>query len=107
VHDVIVDLRPESQSFLSWFAIRLDPENRFTLYVPARFAHGYQVLVPDTEVSYAMSARYAPASASGIRFDDDTLGIDWPLAVGTVSARDLSLPSLASARDELVRRFSV
>ena len=43
VHDVIVDLRPESQSFLSWFAIRLDPENRFTLYVPARFAHGYQV----------------------------------------------------------------
>lgn len=107
LHDVIVDLRPESASFGMSFAIRLDFDNRLTLYVPERFAHGYQVLAPDTEVAYGMSARYAPSAAAGIRYDDETLAIDWPLPVSTVSDRDLALPPLAEARGELLQRLAI
>jgi dTDP-4-dehydrorhamnose 3,5-epimerase len=107
VHDVIVDLRPESPTFESWFGVRLDATNCLTLYVPERFAHGYQVLEDDTEVAYAISARYAPDAAGGIRYDDESLAIDWPLPVGTVSERDLALPTLASVRETLIRRLEV
>jgi dTDP-4-dehydrorhamnose 3,5-epimerase len=107
IHDVIVDLRPESASFASSFAIRLDFDNHLALYVPERFAHGYQVLAPDTEVAYGMTARYAPSASAGIRYDDETIAIDWPLPVETVSDRDLALPVLADVRGELIRRLSI
>jgi dTDP-4-dehydrorhamnose 3,5-epimerase len=107
VHDVIVDLRPESTTFGTWFAARLDAVARVALYVPERFAHGYQVLVDDSEVSYAMTARYAPDAAAGIRFDDPGLAIDWPLPIGTVSRRDRALPRLDEARDHLLRAMAV
>ncbi|HEU5372888.1 MAG TPA: dTDP-4-dehydrorhamnose 3,5-epimerase [Gaiellaceae bacterium] len=106
VYDVIVDLRPESTTFGSTFGTRLDAANRSTLYVPTRFAHGFQVLEDDTELTYAISARYAPEAAAGIRYDDESLAIEWPLEVGTVSERDLALPTLASARETLIRRLS-
>jgi dTDP-4-dehydrorhamnose 3,5-epimerase len=107
VHDVIVDLRPESTTFGTWFAARLDAVARVALYVPERFAHGYQVLVDDSEVSYAMTARYAPDAAAGVRFDDPGLAIDWPLPIGTVSRRDRALPRLDEARDHLLRAMAV
>jgi dTDP-4-dehydrorhamnose 3,5-epimerase len=107
VYDVIVDLRPESPTFAGTFGVRLDADSRLALYVPERFAHGYQVLVDDTEVAYGMSARYAPDAAGGIRYDDPGLAIAWPLTVGTVSPRDRALPALADVREELVAAFSV
>ena len=103
VLDVVVDLRPESAAFGTSIAARLDAENRATLYVPARFAHGYQTLEDDTEVAYQMNAAYAPDSQSGINYAE----LEWPLPVGIVSDRDRTLPTIAEAEDELRRRMSV
>ncbi len=106
VHDVIVDLRPESPTFGRHEAVRLDDDTRLVLCVPRGFAHGYQTLVDDVEVEYLMDAGYSPDVQSGLRYDDADLGIEWPLPVSVVSPRDLDLPGWAAARDELERRFA-
>ena len=76
----IVDLRPESSTYLSWFGVELSPTNGRLLYVPEGFAQGYQTLVDDTEVAYQMSHGYVPDAASGVRWDDAAFGITWPTA---------------------------
>jgi dTDP-4-dehydrorhamnose 3,5-epimerase len=101
IHDVIVDLRPESRTFGKSYATRLDGERRTALYVPERFAHGYQVLVAGTEVSYQMSSPYAPEAQGGLRYDDPGLALGWPLPVSLVSARDVQWPLLATIEDDL------
>ena len=101
IHDVIVDLRPESPTFRETFAVELDEDTRRTLYVPERVAHGYQVLVDRTEVAYQMSAPYHPEAQGGLRWDDPALGISWPLEVTVVSERDRSWPLLESAEDRI------
>jgi dTDP-4-dehydrorhamnose 3,5-epimerase len=98
IWDVIVDLRPDSPTFLEWVAVELTAENRRTLYVPERFAHGYQTLADATEVWYQMSERYAPDAARGLRWDDPRLGIDWPAAERRViSERDRTWPGAEEA----------
>jgi dTDP-4-dehydrorhamnose 3,5-epimerase len=76
--DVVVDIRPGSDTYLRWLGVELTEENRRTLYVPEGFAHGYQTLVDATEVWYQMSVPYAPESADGLRWDDPRLAIEWP-----------------------------
>ena len=96
VHDVIVDLRDGSATFREWIAVELSETNRRILYVPEGFAHGYQTLVPATEVWYQMSAPHAPAAARGFRWDDPSFGIEWPPARRRViSERDLRWPDFA------------
>jgi len=80
IYDVIVDLRPESQTFTRWIGIELTADNHRMLYVPEGFAHGYQTLVDDTETYYQVSAFYDPASARGVRWDDPAFAITWPYA---------------------------
>jgi dTDP-4-dehydrorhamnose 3,5-epimerase len=92
IHDVIVDLRPGSPTFLQNYAAELSRENHLALYVPPMFAHGYQVLEDDTELYYQMSERYAPGRERGFRFDDPKVGISWPLSVSVISPKDRSLP---------------
>ena len=89
--DVIVDLRPESTTFLRHFAVTLSGENYRSLYVPPRFAHGYQVLEDDTELYYQMSEPYTPGFERGFRFDDPRIGISWPLQPTVMSVKDMSL----------------
>ncbi len=89
VYDVIVDLRPDSPTYLHHVGVELSQENRAALFVPAMFAHGYQTLVDDSEVLYQVSAFYAPAHERGARFDDPAFGIEWPLAPSLVSPKDL------------------
>jgi dTDP-4-dehydrorhamnose 3,5-epimerase len=105
--DVIVDLRPESSTYLESYAVRLDDEGRRALYVPERFAHGYQVLQDGTEVAYQMSFEYHPESQGGLRHDDPALRIDWPLPVSVVSARDRAWPLLEASEPELRRTMTV
>ena len=89
----IVDLRPESGTYLQWLGVELSPENGRLLYVPKGFAQGYQTLVDDTEVAYQMSHEYVPGAASGVRWDDPAFGIEWPPAVQRIiSERDLAWP---------------
>jgi dTDP-4-dehydrorhamnose 3,5-epimerase len=92
VYDVIVDLRPDSSTFMKWEAAELSAENRRLLYVPEGFAHGYQALTDGAEVFYQVSAFYHPPSEGGLRWDDPAFGIEWPLPVSAISAKDASYP---------------
>jgi dTDP-4-dehydrorhamnose 3,5-epimerase len=92
IFDVIVDIRPGSPTYGSWEGFRLDADNRRALYVPKRFAHGFQSLVDDTEVLYQMTAFHTPDSAAGFRGDDPAFAITWPLPVSAISARDRAWP---------------
>src|SRR6202035_2271872 len=83
--DVIVDLRPDSTTYLQHVAVELTASNRLALYIPEMFAHGFQTLAEGTEAFYQMSEYYSPKLARGIRYDDPTLGIEWPLAVTSIS----------------------
>ncbi len=97
IFDVIVDLRPDSSTYLQWIGYELTPENNHALFVPMGFAHGFQTLKADSAVFYQMSEFYVPASGRGIRYDDPELGISWPLTVSVISDKDLALPTLSLA----------
>jgi dTDP-4-dehydrorhamnose 3,5-epimerase len=86
--DVIVDTRPESPSYLKHISVELTAENHRALYVPERFAHGYQVLEDDTETSYQVGEFYAPKLEGGLLYNDPRLGIKWPLPVSQISDKD-------------------
>ena len=93
LHDVIVDLRPDSPTLRHWIAVELSERNRRALYVPRGFAHGFQTLADDTEVFYMVSEPYAPESAGGVRWDDPAFGIVWPLGdPAEISEKDRSWP---------------
>jgi dTDP-4-dehydrorhamnose 3,5-epimerase len=93
--DVIVDLRPESPTYRQWIGVELDADRRRMVYLPRGTAHGYQTLDDGVDVFYFVSAPYTPDLQRGIRWDDPTLAIDWPLGPPTViSDRDRSLPTL-------------
>jgi dTDP-4-dehydrorhamnose 3,5-epimerase len=94
IFDAIVDLRPASPTYLQTASVELNEESGDALFVPAGFAHGYQTLRDDTDVLYAMSARYAPAAARSIRWDDPALQIAWPIAEPVLSAADRDAPGL-------------
>jgi dTDP-4-dehydrorhamnose 3,5-epimerase len=103
--DIIVDLRPESETYLKHIAVELDAENMRALYVPKRFAHGYQTLQDDTVANYELGAFYTPSAEGGLAYDDARLGLDWPLPVTAISARDRSFQPLAEIEDEFRRRM--
>lgn len=93
VYDVIVDLRRKSVTFKQWVAVELSAENRKMIYVPEGFGHGFQTLEDECEVLYQMSEFYDSVSARGVRWNDPTFGIEWPIAAPLViSERDAHYP---------------
>jgi dTDP-4-dehydrorhamnose 3,5-epimerase len=92
VLDQIVDLRPESPTFLKHVEVELSWENRRAIQVPSLFAHGFQTLTDDVEVLYYVGHRYSPEHARGLRYDDPALGLSWPLPVSVISPQDASWP---------------
>lgn len=92
IFDVIVDLRPDSPMFRHWHGVELDQGNSRALYVPAGCAQGYLTLVDDTEIYYHASAAYAPAAATGVRWDDPAFAIDWPFMPVVLSDADRDWP---------------
>jgi dTDP-4-dehydrorhamnose 3,5-epimerase len=88
VHDVIVDVRPDSDTYLQWIGVDLTAENRRALYVPPMFAHGYLTLTDGAEVIYQVSEFYTPGAERGARYDDPAFGIDWPVAIEVLSEKD-------------------
>lgn len=88
VYDVAVDLRAESPTFLHWHAEELSADNGRMVVIPEGFAHGFQVMEPQSELLYLHTAAYEPSAESGLRYDDPTLAIRWPLAVTELSPRD-------------------
>jgi dTDP-4-dehydrorhamnose 3,5-epimerase len=95
MYDVLIDVRPGSPTYMQWEAYELAAGDGRQLYVPAGFAHGFQTLAPDTEVGYAMTAFYAPEAAGGIRYDDPSFRIAWPLPVAEISSKDSSWPNFS------------
>ncbi len=92
IFDVALDLRPDSPTLLRHVAVELTAENRRALYVPRGVYHGFQTLDDETEVLYQMSTAYVPDHGTGVRWNDSSFGIDWPLPVRVISARDASYP---------------
>ena len=88
--DVIIDLRPDSDTYCQWFAIELSANNYKMLYAPKGFAHGFQTLEDDTVVFYQISEFYHPECARGVRWDDMAFSIEWPLLNPIFSDRDTS-----------------
>ncbi len=105
--DIIVDLRPESVTYLCHVAVELSAKNRRALYVPERFAHGYQTLCDDTETIYQMGEFYTPELDGGLRHNDPRLGLNWPLPVNLISEKDLRFPLIDEIEPELRRRMRV
>ena len=103
IFDVLVDLRPDSPTFLRYVGVELTPVNRLALYIPPGFAHGFQTLAADSEVWYQMTDRYRPELAGGLRWDDPTLAIEWPLRPSAINERDASYPDLNRAALECFR----
>lgn len=97
IFDVIVDLRAGSPSFGHWLSTHMTAENRNALFVPRGFAHGFQTLADNTEVSYLITQPYVARSAGGVRWDDPSLAVDWPLEPTAMSQRDRCLPCLSDA----------
>jgi dTDP-4-dehydrorhamnose 3,5-epimerase len=88
VYDVMADVRPDSPTFGQWDAFELTPGNRRALFLPEGIAHGYQTLADDSTVYYHLSDYYAPDLGDGIRWDDPTLGVTWPLPPVMLSDQD-------------------
>lgn len=92
VHDVIVDLRPDSPAYCRWTSVELTADNHRILYVPPGLGHGFQTLTDDAELFYEMSEFYSAEHASGVRWNDPAFGILWPLEVTILSPKDQAYP---------------
>ncbi len=95
VYDVAVDIRKGSRTFGNWYGVALSSENKRQLYVPEGFAHGFYVVSPTAEFVYKCTRFYDPTDELGIRYDDSSVGIDWPVSpkdIPVVSKKDQELP---------------
>lgn len=105
--DIIVDLRPESPTYLQHIAVELSEDNYRSLYVPERFAHGYQALRDNTETSYQVGEFYTPGSEGGLLYNDPRLGLTWPLPVSVISPKDQIWKPLSEQETELKQKMSL
>lgn len=90
--DVVLDLRPGSPSYRSWFGALLSAENGHMLLVPEGCAHGCQSLEDNTEFLYIASCEFSPSHARGVRHDDPAFQIAWPMPVTAISEQDRTWP---------------
>jgi dTDP-4-dehydrorhamnose 3,5-epimerase len=91
-YDVIVDLRPASETFLKWFGVELTSDNKTMLYVPKGFAHSFLTLTDDTEALYLVTEFYSPQHERGLRWNDPVLNINWPFEPSVISEKDMNHP---------------
>jgi len=105
--DIIVDLRPESGTYLQHIAVELSEDNMTSLYVPERFAHGYQALRDGTDTSYQVGEFYAPDAEGGLTHDDPQLGLQWPQPVSVISPKDQAFRRLREIEADVKRRMSL
>jgi dTDP-4-dehydrorhamnose 3,5-epimerase len=88
IHDVLIDLRPDSPTFRQHVSAELTVENRHALYVPEGLAHGFISLTDDTEVFYQLSEFWSPSHARGVRWNDPAFAIPWPMKPAVIADRD-------------------
>ena len=95
LYDVLVDLRPDSPTYLGWFGAELNTENRLAMYVPRGVAHAVLTLADNTEALYFVSAFYAPTQERGVRWNDPRFAITLPIAPDEVSGKDQAWPDFS------------
>ena len=95
IFDVLIDLRPESRTYLQWTSADLSQENLRALYIPPHCAHGFVTLSADTLVSYQISEFYSPTHARGVRWNDPHFGIRWPVSPLAMSDHDRNRPNFS------------
>lgn len=94
VWDVIIDMRPDSPTYLEHIGVELSAENGRAIYVPDLFAHGNQALTDDAELLYLMGGPYTPGFERGVRYDEPLVGIEWPLPVTVIDQKDQAWPPI-------------
>jgi dTDP-4-dehydrorhamnose 3,5-epimerase len=92
--NVAVDVREGSPTFGRWTGVVLSDRNRRALYLPPYCAAGYQTLTDEAEILYLVSGYYTPEAERGVRYDDPSVGVEWPLAPTVVSDKDQAWPLL-------------
>ena len=105
--DIIVDLRPESPTFLQHIEVELNADNQRALYVPERFAHGYQALRDNTDTSYQVGEFYTPGCEGGLMYNDPAFGLKWPLPASVISDKDQAWKSFKDAEAEIRQRMKI
>ena len=101
IYDVAVDIRPKSKTFGQYVKVELSEENKQMLFIPEGFAHGFVVLSEEAELLYKASGEYAPQADRGIRWNDETIGIDWEIDFKPIlSEKDMAQPFLKDVQKE-------
>jgi dTDP-4-dehydrorhamnose 3,5-epimerase len=95
--DVVVDLRPDSPTYLDHLMVELDQDSRRAVFIPSGLAHGFLTLADRTEVLYQMDTPHVPAAARGARWDDPAFAIRWPAPPAVISERDRCYPDFSTA----------
>lgn len=103
VWDTAVDLRPDSPTYRKSTGVELTADNHRSLLVPIGCAHGYLTLEDEVEMRYLTSHPYAPKAATGVRYDDPYVDVEWPGDITALSKSDSSWPSLTGDDDPRVR----
>ncbi len=98
IWDVIIDMHPESPTYLEHIGVELSADNRKAIYVPDMFAHGNQALTDGAELLYLVGEFFTPGCERGVRYNDPAIGIDWPLPVTVISDKDANWPLLGAAQ---------
>lgn len=106
IYDVAVDLRKNSPTFGRYVSVELSEENKFMVYVPKGFAHGFLVLSENAEVIYKVDNVYAPGYETGLIWNDADINVEWPIKKPTVSQKDRNLLTLKELieKDDIFRR---
>lgn len=97
VYDVAVDIRKSSSTFQKWFSIELNEINNYMIYIPPGFAHGFLALTDNVHLVYSCTQEYDVNSDTGIRWNDMSLNIKWPISDPIISIKDRGLPLLHDA----------
>ncbi|GAB5045802.1 dTDP-4-dehydrorhamnose 3,5-epimerase [Thermodesulfovibrio sp. TK110] len=103
IWDVAVDIRKGSPTYGKWVSALLSEENKYMLWIPPGFAHGF-VALEDCEVIYKCTEEYDPALDKGIIWNDSEISIKWPLSQPVLSKKDAILPELKEAENNFVYR---
>ena len=98
IFDVMVDLRPDSPTFLKWVGNELSADNYRMAYIPENFAHGFVTLEDNSEVYYPVTQFYTPGAERGARYNDPGFNIQWPVEISVVSQKDLAHPDFDLSR---------
>lgn len=98
VFDVVLDVNPGSDTFGQWFGETLSEENQLQLFIPAGYAHGFQVMSDEAVFEYKCIGYYEPGDESGVIWNDPRAAIRWPIPEPIVSAKDQLLPTLDTFR---------